>query len=197
MGQLFRGYEAVKLTHRICSIRSTWNWRDRWNDLEPSIISALEHIDICYNILLNIKLHMAHEGMQGKKITTKWKTFFGFCLKWITFKTNQLMSCLYTEKVKISKCNRQSNTLFWQFFSKVTFILNCQVCSPAFSMYTWSASYRKWHNTKRCINTKYLQQKSIILPSKENLITGGQNIFPDPLIFLSFWQFHCSAKTWR
>ena len=56
------------------------------------------------------------KGLQSEKP-------FGFCHKWIIFKTNQLMSRLYTEKIKISKCSRQSNTLFWQFFSKVTLIL--------------------------------------------------------------------------
>lgn len=184
MSQLFRGYEAVKLTRRICSIRSTWNQQGRWNDLEPSIISVLEHIDICYNILFNIKLHMALEGTQGKKNTTKYKPF-GCCHKWIIFKTNQLVSYLCTEKINISKCDRQSNRLFRQFSPKVIFIHNRQVCSPVFSTYTWTASYRKWHNTNRCKNTKYLQQKTIILLLKENLVAGGQNFLPRSFAFLS------------
>lgn len=127
---------------------------------------------------------MALEGMQGKKNTTKYKPF-GFCHKWIIFKTNQLMSYLCTEKINISKCDRQSNRLFHQFSPKVIFIHNRQVCSPVFSTYTWTASYRKWHNTNRCKNTKYLQQKTIILLLKENLVAGGQNFLPRSFAFLS------------
>jgi hypothetical protein len=42
---------------------------------KANIISVLDHSDICYDILLNIKPHMALEIIQGKN-AAKCKTFW-------------------------------------------------------------------------------------------------------------------------
>lgn len=145
MGQLFRGYEAVKLICRICLIRSTWNCKKqaKWFGTEYHFSSVSY-----WHLLQHIIKHETPHGTRNN--TRKEKCYkmqtFQFCHKWMIFKRNQLMSYLWIRQTNISECDRQSNSLIRQFSSKVIFIHNCQVCSPGFKIHTWTAACREHCN---------------------------------------------------